>query len=235
MPIQADQIAPYAPAQTITTLIERYRERGLTTPITGDVLMKAGIKDSLTQRVLQSLKLLDLIDGDGNPTVAFAELKKAPQGEFQPRLAEIIRSAYAEIFKFTDPAKDPPQSVRDAFRGFSPDSQQERMVMLFLGLCEAAGIIETRQRTPKTVNTKPVTKRQSANGSERKAVASSSAGKRIQQQGDIPAPIMGLLQSLPIDGWTQEKRDKFVKAFEYALDYSVPVRDEPNVDNDQDQ
>lgn len=33
--------------------------------------------------------------------------------------------------------------LRDAFRGYEPSGEQGRMVMLFLGLCEAAGIVKS--------------------------------------------------------------------------------------------
>ena len=41
----------------------------------------------------------------------------------------------------------------------------------------------------------------------------------------MPAPIEGLLATLPNegDGWTQDRRDKFVKTFEAVLDFCFPI------------
>ena len=49
-----------ATARAILDLIERYRERGLTSPINADVLARAGIPTSLIPRTVQALQTLDL-------------------------------------------------------------------------------------------------------------------------------------------------------------------------------
>src|SRR5947208_287037 len=100
MPIHADGPAPYTAPKAVLDLISVYRSRGLQTPFTLDVLTRAGVSETLAPRTLQSLKLLDLIDENGDPTPAFVELRKAPEESFQERLAAIIHAAYAEIFSY---------------------------------------------------------------------------------------------------------------------------------------
>lgn len=40
---------------------------------------------------------------------------------------------------------------------------------------------------------------------------------------DVPQPLIGLLLQLPVEGWTQERRDVFIEAFGTVLDYCVPI------------
>jgi hypothetical protein len=45
------------------------------------------------------------------------------------------------------------------------------------------------------------------------------------RSGSLPAPIAGLLQSLPPDGqgWTQQERDKFMATFGTVLDFCIRI------------
>lgn len=226
MPLQPDGTAPYAPPATIIAVIDRARERGLPTPVTKDVLGRSGIPESLIPRTLQALQLLELLNEDGTWTQNLDILRRAPEGEFQARLSEILRSVYADVFQYADPEKDSATQVRDAFRAFTPHGQQDRMVTLFLGLCQKAGIVTGdsqpksmhREKNPaKKTATKKVIQR------ERQVERATGAGSGM----DLPAPLTGLLATVPKSGsgWTKHDRDRFVKAFEAMLDYSIPVRD----------
>src|SRR5262249_39720039 len=141
MPLASGSTAPYAPPATVQAAIKAYRDRGLTTPITAEVLVRASIPETLARRTLRSLVSLDLIDDQGRPTSEFEPVKKAPTAEFKGKLEELVRSVYAEVFQFADPSTDSTEKITDAFRSYLPDGQRSRMVTLFLGLCEAAGIL----------------------------------------------------------------------------------------------
>ena len=141
MPLAHDGPAPYAPPAAVLTVIDAFRNRGLSTPITTDVLMRAGVQESLAPRTLSSLKLLELVNEAGEPTDHFQALRKVPSEEYRARFAEFVREIYAEVFNFVDPANDPIERISDAFRGFTPHGQRERMVTLFLGLCDHAEVI----------------------------------------------------------------------------------------------
>jgi hypothetical protein len=195
----------------------------MVTPITPDVLVKSGVvTDSLAPRTYQALKLLDLTDEQGQPTTALKELATAPGPEFKERLAAVIRGAYAPIFSFADPAVDRPERIRDAFRGYEPRGQQERMVILFYGLCEFAGIIEgvpKRAASPPSQGSRP--------GKTEKLRDSAMTGRKDTPiSGDFPVALQGLLQELAAIGptWTQDRKEQFLAVFNVVLNYSYPAQ-----------
>jgi hypothetical protein len=132
---------PYAPPSAVISIIERFRNHGLSTPFTQEVLIRAGVTEALAPRTLQALKLLDLVDEvSGEPTEEFSSLQRASSEDFRDRLQAVLRAAYRPILSFVDPSTPTQEQVRDAFRGFNPVGQQQRMVTLFVGLCSYAGI-----------------------------------------------------------------------------------------------
>lgn len=163
MPVTPDQAGPYAPAAVIVDLIERHRNKGLPTPITVDVLARAGVSDSLLARTLQALSTLDLIDSEGRPTAALEEMRLAPEAEFLTRMGQWLSSTYADALQFVNPATDDEGAVRDAFRKYNPVGQQGRMVTLFMGLFRRAGIAPdktptggaAKRKKSNTINGKP--------------------------------------------------------------------------------
>lgn len=141
MAVTQDKPGPYSPSTAIMGVVERYRDRGLPTPITADVLTKAGlVSDSLMARTLYSLQILDLIDAAGNPTDTLEGIRRAPAGEYKARLNEWLTHTYADVLAYVDPATADENAVHDAFRLYNPSGQRGRMVTLFMGLCRAAGL-----------------------------------------------------------------------------------------------
>jgi hypothetical protein len=173
------------------------------------------------------LTTLELITEEGIPTDTFEAIRRAPEGEYQQRLADWLRAVYAEVFSYVDPAKDDETAVRDAFRGYHPIGQQPRMVSLFLTLCGAAGIAPEKPTQPR-----PGARWGKPNSPS--TVTRTPAKKQLKQtkgtalpSGNIPAPLAGLLSQLPEEGhhWTKVRRDKFVETFGAVLDFCFPVDD----------
>ena len=155
MPITNEQPAPYAPTKAVIGLIERHRRNGLPSPVTEDVLQRAGISASLTSRTLQALMTLDLIDDQGRPTPTLEGIRLAPEPEYKQRLADWLRAAYADALSFVDPAQDDETKIRDAFRAYKPVGQQPRMVTLFTGLFAVAGVRPEKKRSSRPTNRSP--------------------------------------------------------------------------------
>ncbi|MBW3537070.1 MAG: DUF5343 domain-containing protein [Actinobacteria bacterium] len=244
MAILTGGTAPYAPPSAVIEVIERYRERGIQTPITTEVLERIGVPESLSNRTMQALRLLDFVGGDGAPTEELVRLGRAPADEYKSGLQNLLVNVYAEVYSFADPATDGIDRIRDAFRAYNPRGQQERMVTLFLGLCEWAGIDISAAINSKK---KPEAKAAGGNGARRqpeakpgrrpdKPTGASKKKQKVQQAGaggdgnlnaeGLPPGLVGLLHQIPRDGagWTAERRDTFMAAFKAVLDFSVPVR-----------
>jgi hypothetical protein len=238
MAVRLGSPAPYGPPAGVLSVIHGFRDRGLSTPFTDDVLLRAGISESLVPRVYKSLEGLDLIDKDGNPTPQLVDLRQAKTDDFQATLADVVRSAYAEVLQFVNPATDDLTRITDAFRSYEPAGQRSRMITLFMGLCEAAGMTPPSDKKAKASATprppRTVVKGGSVMRDGRKqssfagpAGARISHGQLVTSNGVIPPALVGLLQSVPQGGWTQAERDKFVAAFGHVLDFAVPIIEKP--------
>jgi Family of unknown function (DUF5343) len=141
VPIQPDGEAPYNSAPATIAIIERFRAGTLQTPVTLDVLRRAGTHESLVRRTLKALRLLELVDEDGHPTEQFKVLARVRPDEYKDAFAGYLRSVYKDVFTYTDPADGKIDAITNAFWGYKPPGQRETMVRLFLGLCEYAGLI----------------------------------------------------------------------------------------------
>jgi len=142
MSIVRNGSAPYAPVEAVMAVIEGYRTKHPHTPFTIENIQPLGVAPSIAQRTHQALRLLDLIDEDGEPTPSMDVLREASSAEFAARLAEIVRAAYSEVFAYKDPATDSPDDMAEIFRFYRPPSQHTRMIRFFYGICTRAGIIE---------------------------------------------------------------------------------------------
>lgn len=235
MAVTTDQPAPYAPASAILDLIDRHRNKGLPQIVDADVLLRAGVSDSLVPRTLQALRTLDLLTNEGQPSEVFETLRLAPTAEYQAKLTEWLNRTYADALVFVDPATCDEIAVRDAFRKYVPTGQQSRMVSLFIGLFTAAGVMQPRSKQPSATKSRvpashggPLPKpRLKPKFLEQRNSANHSA--KFHSPGDVPPAIAGLLATLPAEGgiWSQARRDQFLAAMGAILDYTFVIGEPP--------
>lgn len=231
MTLQPYGQAPYTTASAITTAFDWYRDKGGDAPLTADILIRAGVPESLGNRTMASLKLLDLVDDQGSPTEQFQDFGQIRgEDEYRTRLQEWLRAVYADVLKYCDPSSDQYDKVVEAFRGYEPKGQRRGMATLLLGLWKYAGlpVVASPQASsksssaprPATPRPKPARQPQRSGGRQPAATPAGSPST-----DDLPPGLVGLLHQIPRDGkpWTRETRDNFIAAFSAVLDFSVPI------------
>lgn len=220
MPLKPNGNAPYAPPSAVTNILDAYRDRGLGTPVTADVLVRAGVTESLAPRTLQALRLLELIDKDGQPTDQFAALRQARGEEFNTVGQEWLRGVFAEVLQYADPSTAGIDRLTEAFRGYSPNGQRVRMATLLVGLWEYVGLPVPKPERGATT-TAPSRKPSAPTAKKRTPTPPAPT----PASGDLPPALVGMLQQIPRGGagWTVERRGQFLTAFAGVLDFSVPI------------
>lgn len=225
--------APYATPSNVTSVIRRYRERGLPDPLTRQALVSLGIADSITSHVLTALRFLNLIDGEGHRTDLFERLRRATTEEYPETMAEVIRAGYHEVLTIVDPMQDSITAINDAFRHYEPAAQRERMVALFLGLCREASLApDKRQRRPSSpARSQPSRPKVPPLPKVEKPGSPTTPATHIQSDdsGDgMPdyRLLNVLLGQLPREGhWTRDRRDRWIQAVTAAVDLVVEVEE----------
>jgi hypothetical protein len=242
MPLQSNGPAPYTTVNSVTTVLDANRNRGLASPVTQDTLVRLGVPESLARRTLQSLALLELIGDEGAVTetlVAFARARG--EEEYRSLLAEWLRSVYADVLTYVDPATDGTSRIAEALRTYEPAGQRNAMAVLMVGLWRYAGMATAEPAKasgtqtivrPKSTDGNKSTSRSRVGGS-RPASSGASASQQsfgVALDGELPPGLVGLLHQIPRGGaaWTTAQRDAFLEAFTAVLNYSISVNDTPS-------
>lgn len=172
MPLQPNSRAPYTSASAATTALDAFRDRGLGTPVDAEVLVRAGVSETIARRTVKSLEELELLSEDGQPTETFEQFKTIrSDDEYRAALQRWLRDLYADVLQYCDPSVDDAGKVQDAFRGYHPEGQRSAMASLLIGLWEYAGLPLPSERSApppsasRTSRTSPSRRRSSSKDS----------------------------------------------------------------------
>jgi hypothetical protein len=232
MPLEPKGAAPYTSATAAVAALDAYRDRGLGTPITPEILTRAGVPESIARRTLQSLITLELIGEDGRPTEQWQVLSAARgQEEYRARLQEWLRAVYADVLQYADPTTHSLDRIVEAFRSYEPAGQRRSMAALLIGLWKYAGLpVEgAESQRPPTAARRPTSRPPRAISQPRARITQPALPAAGLPVDGLPPGLLGLLQQIPTGGrtWTTTTRDRFLEAFRAVLDFSVPVDDSP--------
>ncbi|MBO9051766.1 DUF5343 domain-containing protein [Curtobacterium flaccumfaciens] len=136
--IEPGGAAPYAPSSAIMRVITAKRRNKALTRFGYEELSALGIRESLVARTLQALRILELVDDDGEATEVFEGLATHSRADFSSRLGALLRRVYAPVFNVIDPTRTTQDELAEAFKQFGPPSQRSRMVTLFMHLLREA-------------------------------------------------------------------------------------------------
>jgi hypothetical protein len=137
----------YLPVEAVTRVLDAVRQGPLPDEVTLQVLREVGTPDSVAPRTLRALENLGLLGPDGRPTEVLRRFATADDAEARGALASALKDSYADVFEAVgDVAVAPHEAVEAAFANLDPATQRHRMVRLFLGLCQYAGLVEGRVR-----------------------------------------------------------------------------------------
>ena len=141
MPLDPKDRAPYTTSVATVAALDAFRDRGLGAPITADVLIRAGVAETIAQRTLQSLRALQLVDENDHPTPTFEAFRTARgDKEYHAQLQEWLQEIYKDVLQYCDPGTDPLDKVQEAFRTYEPAGQRKAMAGLLAGLWRYAGL-----------------------------------------------------------------------------------------------
>jgi hypothetical protein len=130
---------PFGPPATILQVIRHYHQREVPETLTMTHLTQIGVKDSVMRLVRHSLVFLNLIREDGTTTDNFKAIRYATDEERTKVFRDLVTEAYRDIFAVVNPEQATRGQLFNAFRPYSPASQHDRMITLFLALCQEAG------------------------------------------------------------------------------------------------
>ena len=231
----SDNFMPYSSPGSVIQVIKRYHERDLPEPLTADVLQQVGIPASMYSPTFRTLLFLELVDQTGMKTTKFESIHRTAANDYPKTLADIIRGAYNDIFMIADPSVDELTAITDAFRRYDPANQRDKMVRLFIGLCEEAEIIQPgahQQRTtrkPRASSSQPRSPKSVPLSPTEPAVSISEEALDLDYR-----LVSSIVQQLPKNGhWTSDKRQKWLSAMTSAIDLLIDLQEESDPGLDQ--
>lgn len=232
MRINVGDKAPYAPGQVIIDLIRRQRQMGTLKSVDAGLLERLGVTESLRPRTMASLRQLGLIDEDGNVTAVMEGFKRGSEDEYRGYLTKHLKDVYGEVFDVLGDVSDAtPEAVDTAFRGYEPHGQRGRMVVLFLSLCQEAGLVQEVVRE-RASSVSRATRSAGGNGAAKKPNRKKASPQEEPSKDSTPTPpappalpsldplISAYVAKLPPSGsvWPHDAREKYLNALKSIFD-----------------
>lgn len=219
---------PYGPPSNVVDVLQRLRDRNLPDRLDAEFLRDAGISVNLASRTMFGLQFLGLVN-NFEPTDALRSIAVSTDEEYRTTLADLVQSAYSDVFDVLDPEKDSQDKFTNFFRRYTPASQRSRMVTFFLGICREAGLAVLEGPKPRRSSASTSQSRPRPRAPQRTAQAAQQQSEPPRRQGSqIPSAIQLLVESLPPEGGalSKERRKQWLSLADAALAFVYPERSE---------
>jgi hypothetical protein len=229
--------APYTSIGNILLILGRIRKGWVPGQIDKGEMERVGVTASNASRTIAALEYLGLINEEDKPTDTWKAIATSTTNDYPKVLEGILRNAYPSIFEIhPNPADATDIEISNAFAKSEPLNQRGRMVTLFRGLCQEAGLIAgeplTRERKPAAKQSNQKTSEK--NGSEKEIdpqkpniwfTPPEKINPSLKWYKDLET-LMSRLPNPDNPQWTQAEKQRWLTALQSMLDLLIEIRDE---------
>ena len=223
---------PYFAFRTLLNTLEDMRKRGI--PARVDRTYLTGMSGAGQTQFLAGMRSLGLIDAAGTVLEPLKAMVAADGEERRRVLANILRNTYPEAVELGEQNATTGQ-LMEVFKMYGVQGDTARKAIAFyLNAARYTGEIPLSPmfQTPK-VTAGTGTKRRKGKVTLG-VVSGNGAGQTDESRlpgppvPDLHPALAGVLIELPRRGrgWTADRRAAFLKMFEMAVDFTIPVSDE---------
>jgi hypothetical protein len=227
----SENFSPYASIGNMLVVLAKIRKGWIPNQVDNGEMARIGITASTTSRVLAALQYFELVNEDGKPTDTWKAIATSTTNDYPKVLEGILRNAYPSIFELhPNPADATDIEIANAFIKSEPLNQRDRMVSLFRGLCQEAGLIAgdplTRERKPaqKQINQKTPPKNGERPEAETPKFKVSSPPEKMPASlvwyNDL-GTLMSRLPNPENAHWTKNEKDRWLAALQAMLDLLI--------------
>lgn len=232
-----ENFAPYTSIGNMLLILTRIRKGWVPSQIDKGEMVRVGITEGNANRTIAALEYLGLVNEDGKPTDTWKAIATSTTNDYPKVLEGILRNSYPSIFELHhNPADATDIEIGNAFTKSEPLNQRDRMVSLFRGLCQEAGLIagEPLTRERRSVTKPAPSKTTSKNGDESKVEPEKQKSRSdtfetinpsLKWYNDL-ATLMGRLPNPDNANWTQAEKQRWLTALQSMLDLLIETTDE---------
>lgn len=229
-------VPPYFAFKTLLSQLDFMKERGVPSRIDRSFLV--GMSGAGQTQFITGLRSLGLIDSAGTVQPQLTALAQASVSDRKRLLREVLHDRYAKAIELGSSNATTGQLV-ELFRneyGATGDTARKG-IAFYLNAARFAGDVPLSPmfQTPKVSSSGGSTKkRRKPNDSLKPA---EETDRDDEDDGRVGLPrfhqiLSGVISEFPSypTGWTKTRRDEVMKMFEMAVDFTIPVKTEAEIE-----